>query len=383
MEGSTLAGKKKKQFLKKTFPKKNPAFNKFKNNEQECENENDLVEITEDEISNKIDELNLESNLNTQIPVKVQQQQQQKTNEKKAETSTLKFKDYKQVLPLSTKAHRLSKTKSLVDCLLLFDAIYENQNLSGELSFEEEFELADLNFSNKEYDEKQFLNLNLLGNRKSTIKLLDMELEELHSLSGEAVSIAQNAWLFDVWKGNIEKLMNELDSNHLVNDFFFSLYQISITPTIYKDNKFFENYLLQLLKSNEHHKVALLYIVSYKIHDAIELYLDTNQYQFALCLAQLRLDKTLPDDQILFKKVLFRYALYSSQNGDYETAILAYTRIKDLSNASKSLMRRVAANEEQKVLIQILANKYSKHDSTIFLNTDSIDIENEKKLISS
>ena len=131
------------------------------------------------------------------------------------------------------------------------------------------------------------------------------------------------------------------------------------------------------MANNEYHKVAIYYIVSYKIHDAIELYLEHNQYQFALCLAQLRLDKTLPEDNCLFKKVLFKYANYSTQNGDYETAVLAYTRIKDLSNASKSILRRIPANEEQKVLISSLTNKFSKHDSSICLNNNDLNFENE------
>ena len=302
------------------------------------------------------------------------QQPAKKTNE----SVTLKIKDYKQVLPLSSKAHRLSKTKSLVDCLLLFETIYENQNLiQSNSNFEEQFELANLHFNTKEdnNDEKQFLNLYLFGNRKSTIKLLDIEYEELKST--DQVSISNYFWLFDVWKGNIEKLMTEIDSYNLVNDFFFTIYQISITPSIYQENKFFDNYLRQLLTNNEFHKVAIYYIVSYRINEAIELYLEHNQYQFALCLAQLRLDKTIPEDNCLFKKVLFKYANYSTQNGDYETAVLAYMRIKDLQNASKSITRRIAANEEQKLLIQNLTNKFSKHDPSICLNNNETIFENE------
>ena len=152
----------------------------------EDEVENELIEITEDEISSKIDELKLESEQVIKSQVQFQQPAK-KTNE----SVTLKIKDYKQVLPLSSKAHRLSKTKSLVDCLLLFETIYENQNLiQSNSSFEEQFELANLHFNTKEdnNDEKQFLNLYLFGNRKSTIKLLDIEYEELKSTDQVSIS---------------------------------------------------------------------------------------------------------------------------------------------------------------------------------------------------
>jgi hypothetical protein len=350
-------------------------ISKLTNTEEEIEN--DLIEITEAEISLKIDELKIES----EQTLKFQDQTQQNTK-KTNENLTLKIKDYKQVLPLSSKAHRLSKTKSLVDCLLLFETIYENDNLiTNDFNFEEHFELKtlDFNIKNNSYysnsDPNHFLNLYLFGNRKSTIKLLDIEFNELKST--DQITANNFFWLYDAWKGNIEKLMNDIGSNNLINDFFFSIYQISITPTIYQDNKFFDKYLKQLLANNEYHKVAIYYIVSYKIHDAIELYLEHNQYQFALCLAQFRLDKTLPEDYCLFKKVLFKYANYSAQNGDYETAVLAYTRIKDLSNASKSILRRIPANEEQKVLISSLTNKFSKHDSSICLNNNDLNFENE------
>ena len=343
--------------------------------------ENELIMAVENEITKKIEELKKEKSQGTEDAdeklKKVAHEPIVKKNNEASNCYQLKIKDYKQILPLSSKAHRLSKTKSLVDCLVLFETIYENPNFKNDTqNFEKHFELSNLDFNiNNNYpnDEKHFLNLYLFCNRKSTIKLLDLEYGELEA-TGQ-LSICN--WLFDIWKGNIEKLMTELDSNHLVNEFFFTLYQISITPTIYKDNKFFDNYLQQLLSANEFHKVALYYIVSYKIHDAIELYLDHNQFQFALCLAQLRLNKTLPEDNCLFNKVLSKYANYSTYNGDYETSVLAYVRIKDLSSASTSLMRRIPANEEQKVLIQDLASKFSKYDSSICVNINKCEIKDD------
>jgi hypothetical protein len=368
-----LIGKKKKQYFKKHSKKIDTAS---KPNEEaiELEETEEILMILEDEIVIKTEELTLVTEeLLEKPPISIAAVQ---TITKKPEISgnmSLKcIKDYKQILPLSSKAHRLHKTKSLIDCQVLFETIYENPNFSDG-NFEEKFELSNFNLNNN-YDEKQFLNLYLFGNRKSTIELLDLENEELKSSN----VMSTYCWLFDVWKGNIEKLMFELESNNLINDFFFTLYQISITPTIYQDNKFFDTFLQQLLASNEFHKVALYYIVSYKIHDAIELYLRHNQFQFALCLAQLRLDKTLTDDNELFRKVLLRYAVYAAYNGDYETAVLAYIRIKDLANASMVLVRRMPANDEQKVLIQNLTNKFSKHDPSICVENETVLSENRE-----
>lgn len=292
----------------------------------------------------------------------------------------LKIKDYKQLFPLSSKAHRLNRIKSLIDCLVLFETIYENPGLqsmttNSEINeFNEQFELIDLNFNlNNNYaNEKQFINLYLFGNRKSTIKMLIMEQNEL---------LDQNSpywWLFDIFKGNIEKLMHELETRNELNDFFLTLYQCSIQPNLYTENSFFKNYLNSLLSKGEFHKVALYLIALYKINDAIDVYLRYNQYQFALCLAQLRLNKSLSENNYIFNDILFKYALYSAQNGDYETGVLAYIRIKDLINASKTLIRRTILNDEHKTLINNLMSKFSKYDATLCVNTDENTSEQEQ-----
>ena len=97
--------------------------------------------------------------------------------------------------------------------------------ITNDFNFEEHFELKtlDFNIKNNSYysnsDPNHFLNLYLFGNQKSTIKLLDIEFNELKST--DQITANNFFWLYDAWKGNIEKLMNDIDSNNLINDFSF------------------------------------------------------------------------------------------------------------------------------------------------------------------
>ncbi len=106
---------------------------------------------------------------------------------------------------------------------------------------------------------------------------------------------------------------------------------------------------------------SLYNIAAYDLNTAIDIYLQHNQYQYAICLAQLRFNI----NDAIFQRVFTEYATYTKVNGDFETAVLAYIRLADFSNALNALNRRSIVNDEQKQHIDALILKFSKIDSKI------------------
>lgn len=310
-----LVGKKKKQFYKKI-------------NRQSKAETNQEKTVSEDEtnINQQVEEYELDKH----EPV----QKQASTNK------TISIKDGKSLFQLSSKSNRGLSNKALRDCLILFEKLYSNENKNDEL--------VDFKF------DKENLNLCLFGNRKSTLELVKLEEKHLKEIGSD------KWWIFDIWKGNIGKIMNE--SKDKLNDFFMALYQTSISSL--KDQSLTINYIEQLVQTGDYQKAAL-YAVVLNIPKSIEIYLLSNQYLCALCIAQLRLSFL---NKSLFKQVLQKYAHYSAQNGDYETSVLCYIRLRDLEQASKVLTRRIIQNEEQRKLVDKLLKAFSQYDSTIQIN---------------
>jgi tetratricopeptide (TPR) repeat protein len=133
----------------------------------------------------------------------------------------------------------------------------------------------------------------------------------------------------------------------------------------FKDHSITFDYIEQLIQSGDYQKAALYSMALFNIPKAIEIYLQSNQYLCALCVAQLRLSFL---NKSLFEQVLQKYANYLAQNGDYETSVLCYIRLRDLKQASKVLTRRIIQNEEQRELVDKLLKLLSQYDSTIQIN---------------
>ncbi len=260
---------------------------------------------------------------------------------------TLLLKDTKALFVRTSRGHRVETNKALFECLHFFETIYENEQITlaevnGFQNLNWQIEEADLNFA------ENILSLGLFGNRKSTMKLIRHE----NSLSDE------RSWLFDIMTGNITRLMEVQAEKQSLNDFYLTVYQLATqnAPT-----KYLEVYCEQLLRLGDYHKAALYCIAAYDLNKAIDIYLKHHQYQYALCLAQLRFNK---NDEI-FHKIIQDYAVYTKTNGDFETSVLLYLRLADFSNALNALNRRSVANEEQRQLIGNLIKKFSTVDSRI------------------
>lgn len=236
--------------------------------------------------------------------------------------------------------------------------MYENREISEckDLEFDEKIEMIDFEF------DAENINLSLFGNRNSVMRMLDVEEEELRHQNSD------KWFIFCIWRGNMQKVFREFEAKGLLNDFIYSLYQCSVVnfkAFSGEENAFLSSYCEQLCRNDDAQRAALYYTASNDIQKAIEVYLKNNQYRFALCLAQIRLSVTHKD---ILREILAKFAQFSAVNGDYETAVLCFIRLRDLTNASRVLMRRTVANEEQKQLIDTLLNRFSAYDSTIFIN---------------
>lgn len=249
----------------------------------------------------------------------------------------------KSLLTLSSHGNKSQKSK-LTDCLTLYEKLYENIQDS-------EIELKKFEF------EKDQLNLCLFTNRICVLELLKLEQNELRKLNFE------KWWIFDIWKGNICKIIKEFRDLNQLNEILFTLYQIS---TGYCENSidllniFIEQLNKEALAGNMEsaHKAVLYSLASYQVEKAIDIYLSNNLYQYALCIGLLR----LPPNSPVLLRILNKYAMYSTHVGDYETAVLCYIRSGDFENAYKILLRRNTKNDlDFERNIKCLCDKLSTH----------------------
>lgn len=251
--------------------------------------------------------------------------------------------ELKSLFVLSSHGNKSQKQK-LFDCLTLYENLFEKNQTGVDI------ELCEIEFT------KDQSNLCLFGNRATVCDILHEEQAELKRLNFE------KWWILEIWKGNITKIVKEFRESNSLNDTLYCLYQ---TSTGFNENsiELLNIYIEQLSKetSTFHdsvHKAVMYSLASYQVDKAIEIYLSNNLYQYALCLAQLRLSPK----SSLFQKVLSKYAAYSTHVGDYETAIMCYIRDRDFENAYKVLLRRNSKNDlEFENMIKILSDKLSGH----------------------
>jgi len=256
--------------------------------------------------------------------------------------------EIKSLFLLSSHGGKSQKLK-LQDCLKLFEILYE-KNLSSKnftpKQIQVDFELEKLEFS------KEHLNLCLFGNRFSTIEMLKCEEIELKRLSFE------KWWIFEAWKGNIIKIVNDFKQENNIDDFLFSLYHISIDSNNKNMSDLLKIYIDELSNGtlDQTNKAVLYALASYDVKKAIEIYINKNLFQYALCLAQLRLMPNSP----LLHEVLSKYAFFANSSGDYETAVMCYIRLADFENGFKCLIRRNCKNDvENENLIKKILEKFS------------------------
>ena len=163
-------------------------------------------------------------------------------------------------------------------------------------------------------------------------------------------------YILDVWLGNLAKVFNELYQQNNLNDIIFNLYQLSVSSNP-NSIEFLGEYIQQLSQSSNNeriHKAALYALASYDVHKAVEIYLANHLYLYALVITQLRLPHTY------LNKILNAYAIYATNNGDYETAVMCYIRVGDFESAYKILIRRnVKSDVESESLIASLMTKLS------------------------
>jgi len=257
--------------------------------------------------------------------------------------------EIKSLFLLSSHGGKSQKLK-LQDCLKLFETLYKKNLNTNNFTSKEvqiDFEFEKLEFS------KEHLNLCLFGNRFSTLEMIKCEQAELKRLNFE------KWWIFDIWRGNILKLVNDFKQQKLnLDDFLFSLYHISLDSNNKNISDVLKNYIDQLSNGtmDQINKAVLYALASYDVKRAIEIYLKNNLYQYALCLAQLRLMPKSP----LLHEVLNKYASFANSSGDYETAVLCYIRLGDFENGFKCLIRRNCKNDfENENLIKNILEKFS------------------------
>ena len=256
-------------------------------------------------------------------------------------------------------SHGIKTQKSrLQDCLYLFEALYEkhsafsrfiseNKSLKTPALLDFDFDLSIFSFAKEDK-----LNLCLFGNRVSTLDMLRSEQAELKRLNFD------KWWICDIWRGNLLKIVNEFKQQNNMDDFLFSLYHIAVDSNNASSRELLETYIEQLSKSTlDHINKAVLYaLASYDVKRAIEIYLANNLFQYALCLAQLR----LPSKSPLLSHVLNKYAQFANISGDYETAALCYIRLADFENGFKCLIRRNCKNDqESEQLIKNILDKFA------------------------
>lgn len=264
---------------------------------------------------------------------------------KKKETKSASQRELKSILVLSSHGNKSQKSK-LKDCLDLFEILYEKEASLKEFILNNnklnnaEFDLCTFNFANDQ------INLYLFGNRSNVIKLIEIEQAELKRLNSD------KWWYFDVWLGDLAKTFHWFQEQAQINDLIFNLFQISQSSNP-NTLQYLNEYIKQLASSNTNdqvHKAALYSLASFDVHKAIEIYCSKNMYQYALCVAHLRLSSL--DETI--NEILAKYAAYATFTGDYETSVMCYIRLADFENAYKVLIRRNFKNDSE---IEELINK--------------------------
>ncbi len=269
-------------------------------------------------------------------------------------------KELKTLFVLSAHGSKSQKAK-LQDCLLLFETLFEkNDNINNQLAeIKQDMKPHDysglFDFDSFIFDfprESHFLNI--FGNRMSVLSMLNVEQAELKKIGYE------KWWIFDIWRGNLAKVVNEQLVQSQMNDLLFGLFQLSIANS--PNKKVLDSFIKQLstkeASSESVHKSVMYTLCSFDLERALEIYMDHNMYQYALCLAQLRLP---PKNQIILD-ILNKYASYAAYTGDYETAALSYIRLADFENAYKCLLRRNYKNDtEAEHAKESLFEKFSKY----------------------
>ncbi|CAF1097727.1 unnamed protein product [Brachionus calyciflorus] len=262
----------------------------------------------------------------------------------KPQTKPSKSQELKSLFTLSSTGNKNPKLK-LNDCLVLFKTLYEENKISN-------IDMETFNF------DKENLILNLFCNRSSVLKLLKLEELELKRINYE------KWWIFDIWKGNLFKIVKQFKETNQMNDLILNLYQSMISCSSPVSKELIDGYIDQLSsKENSSnldliHKAVMYCCTSYQIEKAIDIFMNFNLYLYALCLAQIR----SVSQSDLINRILIKYALYSNQVGDYETAVLCYVRLGDFENAYKILIRRNAKSDpEFEADIKFLLEKFSKY----------------------
>ena len=323
--------------------------------EEEIETSITIEEI-ENELTLKESSITLEEGVEKVVNKKTTKQAILATTSTSTATVSTQ-RELKTIFILSSHGNKSPKSK-LKDCCSLFETLYEkNEQIKSTLNdlvsqkkynqikkFDFKFDLYKFEFTNDQ------INLSIFGNRYSTIKMVIQEQAELKKQNYDKY------WIFDVWRGNLVKLIDEIQNQNGLNDFLVLLSHLSLTSNQHSNGSIINNYIqsLQKGKLEQINKAALISLASYNLDQAIQIYLSNNLFQYALCLAQIRLS---PNSD-LFYHVLEKYASYTAHNGDYETAAMCFIRMSDFENAYKILSRRDAKNDlETEKLTKYLLNK--------------------------
>lgn len=360
-KGAMLINKKKSKSIKRNQAKKEVEKNESELQKKEALNDSiQQIEMEEEEtISTEVSLMEVDDS-STKIA-----SNSGKASIKKVIKSSAQ-KEIKSMFLLSSHGGKSPKLK-LFDCLYLFETLYEKQPIILDYitqhikntSFKElkfDFDLCKFDFG------KDKMNLNLFGNRLSTLEMLSLEQAELKRLNFD------KWWIFEIWKGNVIKVINELKQENNLNDTLISLHQISFGLNDASKRLLYE-YIDQLSRTNldQINKAVLFALTLFDVKKAIDIYLANNLFQYALCIAQLR----LPPKHPLFFAVLNKYAIYATNTGDYETAIMCYIRAGDFENAFKVLIRRNWKNDaEIESIIKNLLKKFASFIPELEMNTE-------------
>lgn len=238
-----------------------------------------------------------------------------------------KSTELKSLFTISSSGSRNPKQK-LNDCILLFEHLVEKNKISN------------INQEIFEFN-KENLILNIFCNRTSSLNLIAIEEAELKRIGYD------KWWIFEIWKGNLYRIVKELKDLKHLNDLVMSLYQSMISIVNKSSLELVNSYIEQLSFNGSNfdsvNKAILHCCCTYQVEKAVDICLENNLFQYALCIAQIR----LPLKCEILRKILIKYAAYSTQVGDYETSVLCYIRLGDLENAYKTLIRRNAKNDTE------------------------------------
>ena len=354
-----MIGKKKNKVFKKAR-----ATKKQESNDQASYKQNEIADVDElknyesdkemtSMISSPTKNTELKTNSNEELhdlesSERLVGNQLKITNKKMIKLGSNQRGEIKSLFLLSSHGGK-SQTLKLQDCLKLFETLYEKYISSKNFDPKEihaDFELEKLEFSS------EHLNLCLFGNRFSTLGMIKCEQAELKRLSFD------KWWIFEAWRGNILKMFNDFKQQNNLDDLLLSLYHISIDSNNKNLVDPLKTYIDQLSNGtlDQINKAVLFALASYDVKKAIDIYLKNNLFQYALCLAQLRLMPNSP----LLQEVLSRYAFFANSSGDYETAVMCYIRLGDFENGFKCLIRRNCKNDlENENLIKKILEKFS------------------------